>query len=53
MGANDVLKLGSNTLQYTVSKDIINNANHCKIFDVKQIISSGLTLTTRLNASFI
>ena len=43
MGVNDVLKLGSNI--YSVSKDIINIANHCKNFGVKQIIISGLTLT--------
>ena len=51
MGVNDVLTLGSNI--DTVSKDIINIANHCKNFGVKQIIISGLTLTTRLKASFI
>ena len=51
MGVNDVLKLGSNI--DTPSKDIINIANHCKNFGVKQIIISGLTLTTRLNANFI
>ena len=51
MGVNDILKLGSNI--DTVSKDIINIANHCKNFGVKQIIISGLTLTTRLKASFI
>ena len=51
MGANDVLKLGSNI--DTVSKDIMNIANHCKNFGVKQTIISGLTLSTRLNASFI
>ena len=44
MGVN-VLKLGSNI--DTVSKDIINIANHCKNFGVKQIIVSGLALTTR------
>ena len=33
--------------------DIINIANHCKNFGVKQSIVSDLTLTTRLNASFI
>ena len=51
MGVNDILKLGSNI--DTVSKDIINVANHCKNFGVKQIIISGLTLATRLKASFI
>ena len=51
MGVNDVLKLGSNI--DNASKDIINIANHCKNFSVKQIIISGLTLTTRLKASFI
>ena len=51
MGVNDVLKLGSNI--DTASKDIINIVNHCKNFGVKQIIISGLTLTTRLKASFI
>ena len=51
IGVNDVLKLGSNI--HTVSKGIINIANHCKNIVVKQIIISGLTLTTRLNASFI
>ena len=51
MSVNDVLKLGSNT--DTVSKDIINIANHCKNFDVKQIIISGVTLTVWLSASFI
>ena len=51
MGVNDVSKLGSNN--DTVSKDIVNIANHCKNFGVKQMIISGLTLTTRLNASFI
>ena len=51
MGVNDFLKLGSNI--DTVSKDIINIANHCKNFGVKQMIISGLTLTTRLKASFI
>ena len=51
MGLNDVLKLGCNI--DTVSKDIINIANHCKNFGVKQIIISGLTLATRLNASSI
>ena len=51
MGVNDALKLGSNI--DTVSKDIINIANHCKNFGVKQTIISGLTLTTRLKASFI
>ena len=48
MGVNDVLKLGSNI--DTVSKDL---ANHLKNFDLKQIIISNLTLTRRLNASFI
>ena len=33
MTVNDVLKLGSNI--DTVSKDIINIANHCKNFGVK------------------
>ena len=47
MGVNDILKLGSNI--DTVSKDIINIANHCKNFGVNQIISFGLTFTTRLN----
>ena len=42
LDVNDVLKLGSNI--DTMSKDIINIANHCKNFDVKQIIISGLTL---------
>ena len=51
MSVNYVLKLGSNI--DAVSKDIINIANHCKNFDLKQIIISGLTLTTRLNARFI
>ena len=51
MGVNDFLKLGSNI--DTVSKDIINIANHCKNFSVKQIIILGLTLITRLKASFI
>ena len=51
MGVNDILKLGSNIA--TVSKDIINIANHCKNFGVKQIIFSGLTLTAQLKASFI
>ena len=51
MSVNDILKLGSNI--DTVSKDIINIANHCKNFGVKQIIISGLTLTTRLKGSFI
>ena len=51
IGVNDVLKLGSSI--ETVSRDIINIANHCKNFGVKQIIISGLTLTTRLNPSFI
>ena len=51
MGDNDVLKLGSNI--DTVSKDIINITNHCKNFGVKQIIISGLALTTWLKASFI
>ena len=46
----NVLTLGSNI--DTVSKDIIHIANHCKIRS-KQIIISGLTLTTWLNASFI
>ena len=51
MGVKDVLKLGSNI--ETVSKDVINIANHCKNFGVKQIIISGLTLATWLKASFI
>ena len=51
MGVNDVLILGSNI--DTVSKDIINIANHCKNFGVKQIIIPGLTFTTWLKASFI
>ena len=51
MGVNYVLQLGSNI--DTVSKDIINIANHCKNFGVKQIIISGLKLTMRLKASFI
>ena len=51
MGVNDVLRSNSNI--DTVSKDIINIANHCKKFGVKQIILSGLTLTKVLNASFI
>ena len=51
MGVNDVLRLGFNI--DTVSKDIINIANYCKKFSVKQIIILGLTLTTRLNASFM
>ena len=51
MGVNDVLRLGFNI--DTVSKDIINIANHCKKFSVKQIIILGLILTTRLNASFM
>ena len=51
MSVNDVLKLGSNI--DTLSKDIINIANHCKNFGVKQIIISGLTITMRLKASFI
>ena len=51
MGVNDVLKLGSNI--DTVSKDIINIANHCKMFGENQIIISSLTHTTRLKASFI
>ena len=50
MGVNDILKLGSNA--DTVSKDIINIANYHKNFGLKQIIISGLTLTTRLSASF-
>ena len=45
MGVNGVLKLGSST--NTVSKDIINIANHCKNIDVKQVIISDLTFTTR------
>ena len=44
MGVNGVLKLGSST--NTVSKDI-NIANHCKNIDVKQVIISDLTFTTR------
>ena len=51
MDVNDVLKLGSNI--DTVSKDIINITNHRKNFGVKQIIISGLALTTWLKASFI
>ena len=51
MGVNDVLRLGFNI--DTVSKDIINIANHCKKFSVKQIIILGLILTTRLNGSFM
>ena len=51
MSVNYVLKLGSNI--DTVSKDIINIANHCKNVGLKQIIISGLTLTTWLNARFI
>ena len=51
IGVNNVLKLGSNN--DTVWKDIINIANQSKNFVVKQIILSGLRLTTRLNASFI
>ena len=51
MGVNDILKLGSNI--DTVSKGIIKIANYCKNFGVKQIVISGLTLTTRLSASFI
>ena len=51
IGVNDVSKLGSNI--DTVSKDIVNIANHCKNFGAKQMIISGLTLTARLNASFI
>ena len=47
MGANDVLKLGSNV--DTVSKNIINTENHCNNFGVKQIIIFGSTLATRLN----
>ena len=46
MGVNDILKLGSHI--GTASKDI-NIANHCKNFGVNQIISFGLTFTTRLN----
>ena len=51
MDINDVLKLGFYI--DTVSKDIINIANYYKNVAVKQIIISGLTLTTRLNESFI
>ena len=51
MGANDVLKLGSNV--DTVSKDIIITENHCNNFGVKLIIIFGSTLATRLNVSFI
>ena len=51
MGVNDVLKLGSNI--DNLSKNIKSIANHCKSFGLKQIIISGLTLTTPLNASFI
>ena len=51
MGVSDILKLGSDI--DTVSKDIINIANHCKNFGLKQIIISGLTLTTRLKANLI
>ena len=51
MGVNHVLKSGSNI--DNLSKNIKNIANHCKSFGVKQIIISGLTLTTPLNASFI
>ena len=51
MSVNNVLKLGSNI--DTLSKDIINIANHCKNFGVKQIIISGFTLTMGLNVSFI
>ena len=47
MGVNDILKLGSHI--GTASKDIINIANHCKNIGVNQIISFGLTFTTRLN----
>ena len=47
MGVNDVLKLVFNI--ETVSKDIVNIANDCKKFGVKQIIISGLTLFTWLN----
>ena len=36
-----------------MTKDIINIANYCKSFGLKQFIISGLTLTKRLNASFI
>ena len=41
MSVNNVLKLGSNI--DTLSKDVINIANHCKNFGVKQIIISGFT----------
>ena len=51
MDINDILKLDSNI--DTVSQNIIKVAKYCKKFGVKQIISSGLTLTTRLNANFI
>ena len=34
-------------------KNIINIANHCKYFGVKQIIISDLTITTSLNARFV
>ena len=52
MGVNDVqIKSGSNI--DNLSKDIKNISNHCKSFCVKQIIISGLTVTTPLNASFI
>ena len=50
VGVNDILNLGSNI--DPVSKDIMSIANQYKNFGVKQIIS-GLTFTTRLNASFI
>ena len=47
MGVNDVqIKSGSNI--DNLSKNIKNIANHCKSFGVKQIIISGLTLTTPL-----
>ena len=51
IGVNDVLKLGSNI--DTVSRDIINIANYCKNYGVKQIFISGLTITMLLNASSI
>ena len=47
MGVNDVLKLVFNI--ETVSTDIVNIANDCKKFGVKQIIISGLRLFTWLN----
>ena len=51
MGVSDCLKLGP-TID-PLSKDIMNIANQCINFDVKQIIISGSTFTMWLNASFV